>query len=313
MTLQQFKYVLAVAQYRHFELAAESCFVTQSTLSTMISKLEDELGLKIFDRSKKPVEIIPEGALIIDQLKIVMSDIGQMEELVKEIKGEIKGRLTISVIPTIAPFLLPLFLQDFAGKFPELNIEVKEQTTDTIIKQLKSRVLDIGIVSIPLEEKDLIEIKLYDEPFVLFDASLKSHNSSPHSKMDLSNIWLMEEGHCMRTQALQLCNQNKKGSPPSANFDFKAGSIDSLLRFVKANKGSTLLPYLSVLQFSEKEKNQVKHFSTPVPLRTVGVVVHKHFVQKKILELLTSEIQLKVAPLLPEAGGKGGVISPLVS
>jgi LysR family hydrogen peroxide-inducible transcriptional activator len=170
MNIQQLQYVLAVAENRHFELAAQKCFITQSTLSTMISKFEDEIGLQIFDRKNKPVSITTEGQIIIEQLKNIINDIEQLNELVKEIKGEIKGNLSISVIPTIAPYLLPLFMQSFASKFPDLNIKVKEQTTHEIIRNLKSRELDIGIISIPVEDKDIVEHKLYDEPFVFYDA-----------------------------------------------------------------------------------------------------------------------------------------------
>ena len=132
MNIQQFNYILALAEFRHFELAAEKCNITQSTLSTMISKFEEEIGIEIFDRKKKPVQVTKEGSTIIEQLKIITTDIDQLKELTKEVKGEIKGNLTLSVIPTIAPFLLPLFLQDFAAKFPNLNIVVRE---DFIFRQ----------------------------------------------------------------------------------------------------------------------------------------------------------------------------------
>jgi LysR family hydrogen peroxide-inducible transcriptional activator len=139
MNIQQFHYILAVAECKHFELASEKCFITQSTLSTMISKFEDQIGIKIFDRKKKPVQITSEGLLVIEQLKLITNNIDQLNELVKEIKGELKGSLTLSVIPTIAPFLLPLFLQDFASKFPNLKITVREETTVEIQRKLKAR------------------------------------------------------------------------------------------------------------------------------------------------------------------------------
>lgn len=311
MNIQQFNYVLAVAEHRHFELAAEKCCISQSTLSTMISRFEDELSLKIFDRSKKPVEITAEGRVVIEQLKIITGNIGQLGELVRELKGEVKGQLSMAVIPTIAPFLLPLFLQDFAAQFPELHIDVREQTTDEIIRQISARELDIGIVSTPLHEPELLELKLYNEPFVLYDAGKKNKDGSPLKKMDLSNMWLMEEGHCLRTQALHLCELNKKQGPRTANFNFKAGSIDSLLRFVKANKACTLLPWLSVLNFSDHESRDVKRFADPPPVRTVGLVVHKHFVKQRILELIQQEIITKVQPLLSKNKARGKVLSPL--
>lgn len=215
MNLQQFQYILAVAEHKHFELAAEKCFISQSTLSTMISKFEEELGIKIFDRKKKPVHITAEGAIIIDKLKEVTTHIGQLKELVKEIKGEIKGKVSISVIPTVSSYLLPLFLQDFAKKYPLLKLEVREQTTQEIIRQLKSRDLDIGIVSTPLSDAMLEETELYREPFVLYDKQTTSSKKVSVKNIDTSNLWLLEEGHCMRTQALQICNLKK--SQPSQN------------------------------------------------------------------------------------------------
>lgn len=311
MNIQQFQYVLAVAENKHFELAASKCFVTQSTLSTMISKLEDEIGIQIFDRKKKPVAVTKEGQLIIEHLKIICTDIDHFIELSKELKGEIKGNLSISAIPTIAPFLLPLFLQNFATKFQDLNIHVNEQTTDEIIRQIKSRELDIGIVSIPIHDKDLVELKLYDEPFVFYNAGISAAKSMSIKKINLNNLCLMEEGHCMRTQVLKLCDLTKMKSPSKLNFQFKAGSIDSLLRFVKANKATTLLPYLSVIDFSVSEKKHLSHFLSPVPYRSVGLVVHRHFVKKKILSMLQKEIQASLAPVLSLKNIHGEKLDPI--
>jgi LysR family transcriptional regulator, hydrogen peroxide-inducible genes activator len=310
MNIQQFQYIMAVAEHKHFELAAKKCFISQSTLSTMISKLEDEIGIKIFDRKKKPVAITTEGVAIIEQMKVIVNDIDQLKELTKEIKGEVKGNLSISVIPTIAPFLLPLFLQSFAGKFPNLNIRVKEQTTSEIIRQIKTRDLDIGIVSIPIKDHDVMELKLYDEPFVFYDAAMENYSQVKINKVDLSKLYLMEEGHCMRTQVLKLCDLNKRHINSKLNFEFKAGSIDSLLRFVKANQATTLLPFLSILDFSESEKIHISKFLDPVPYRSVGLVVHRHFVKKQIINMLQKEIQEKVAAVLPESDFPGVGISP---
>jgi LysR family hydrogen peroxide-inducible transcriptional activator len=311
MNIQQFQYILAVAEHKHFELASEKCFITQSTLSTMISKFEDEIGFKIFDRKKKPVQLTNEGIVIIEQLKIIANNIGQLTELTKELKGEITGNLTLSVIPTIAPFLLPLFLQEFASKFPSLTIKVREETTAEITRKLKSRELDIGILSIPIEDKELIEIKLYDEPFVFFDPNEVSNKKISVKKMKMKNLCLMEEGHCMRTQVLQLCDINKKLIDSRLNFEYQAGSIDSLLRFVKANNATTLLPYLAVHDFSKREKMHLSQFSTPVPYRTVGMAVHRHFVKKKILEILQKEIMHNISLILTNMDLDGEKLSPV--
>jgi LysR family hydrogen peroxide-inducible transcriptional activator len=311
MNIQQFKYILAVAEYRHFELAAEKCFVTQSTLSTMISKFEDELGIQVFDRKKKPVGLTNEGELIIDQLKIILNNIDQLDELKHELKGEVKGKLTMAVIPTIAPFLLPLFLQDFANRFPDLVIEVRELTTKEILRQLKSRELDIGILSTPINDSEIKEVDLYEEPFVLYDRALKYPDLIAPEMLDLGELWLMEEGHCFRTQVLKLCDINQQLKKSNLNFDFKAGSIDSLLRFVRANRASTLLPYLATTDFDSVEKSYVKKFEEPIPTRKVGIVVHQYFVKTTVLSLLKSQIELSVMPLLINESIKTNTLNPL--
>lgn len=292
MNIQQFQYILAVEETQHFEKAAQQCFVTQSTLSTMILKFEKEIGLQIFDRRKKPVGITNEGRMIIAQLRHIQTKIDELAELTKEIKGEIGGRLHIGCIPTVAPFLLPKFLQKFSIAYPSLFIEVKELTTGEIIRQIKSRELDVGIVSTPLLDKELIEYPVYEEPFVLYQLSQKhvSQKKITISEIDPKNFWLLEEGHCMRNQVLEICDVNQIQINPALNINFKAGSIDSLLRFVRANNGKTLLPYLATLEIQESEKQHLCFFEDPAPSRTVGLVVHSHFAKKKILKVLQKEL-----------------------
>jgi LysR family hydrogen peroxide-inducible transcriptional activator len=300
MNIRQFEYILAVAEIRHFELAAEKCFATQSTLSTMVSKFEEELGITIFNRKKKPVEITAEGEVIIEQLKAIQSQIGVLNELAKEFKGEVNGNLTLSVIPTVAPSLLPLFLQSFAEKFPQLQIEIREQTTAEITRLLKSRELDIGILSLPINDPDLIEIPLYNEPFQLLDYSNNYSEELPVETLNPSDIWLMEEGHCLRTQVLKFCDLDKNYCNTHLNFNFKAGSIDSLVRFVRANQATTLVPFLAANSMPETEQSYLRNFQNPVPVRSIGLVVHRHFVKRRVLYFLEQEIIKKVKPLLPE-------------
>lgn len=311
MNIQQFQYILAVAEHKHFEIASEKCCITQSTLSTMISKFEDEIGFKIFDRKKKPVQLTNEGKIILEQLTIIVNNIDQLKELTNEVKGEVTGSLTLSVIPTIAPFLLPLFLQNFATKFPNLKIKVREETTSEIVRKLKSRELDIGILSVPLNDKEIIEIKLYDEPFLFFDAENEMNENITFKNIKMKNICLMEEGHCMRTQVLQLCDYDENQLGSKLNFEYKAGSIDSLLRFVKANKATTLLPHLATIDFSDNEKMHLGNFISPVPYRTVGLVVHQHFVKKKLLDVLKQDIIEKITTIISQINIEGERLDPI--
>jgi LysR family hydrogen peroxide-inducible transcriptional activator len=242
---------------------------------------------------------------------VVVREIDHLIELTKEMKGEIKGDLSISVIPTIAPYLLPLFLQRFASQFEHLNIKVKEQTTSEIIRQIKSRELDMGIISIPVNEKDLVEVKLYDEPFVFYDADIESHEKVSVEGLNLNNLCLLEEGHCMRTQVLKLCDAHKKRLSSKLNFEYEAGSIDSLLRFVRANGASTLLPLLSTLDLPESEHRHISPFAAPIPFRTVGIVVHKHFVKKRLLKLLQANLLENVGAVLKNTELEGEQLLPV--
>jgi len=311
MNIQQLEYVIALAESRHFETAAARCFVTQSTLSTMIAKLEGELGITIFDRKRKPLELTIEGEVLLEHTRLILKEIEQLQEMAKELKGELKGELKMAVIPTIAPFLLPLFLQAFAQKFPQLKIRVRELTTSEIMRQLKSRDLDIGIVSIPLQDTSLVEYKLYDEPFVYYDAGKKQPKTVSVEKLDMRNIVLLEEGHCMRAQVVQFCDIKRKPLGNRLNFEFKAGSIDSLLRFVKANKAATLLPYLATSDMPMRDLNRVSRLAGSEPYRSVGIVVHRHFVKKRVLELLHDEIVGVVNRVMPKRRMKGEGLDPL--
>jgi LysR family hydrogen peroxide-inducible transcriptional activator len=311
MNIHQVQYVLAVAEYRHFESAAEKCHISQSTLSTMIAKFEEEVGVRIFNRKKKPVELTLEGSRIVDQLKVVSKDIEQLFEIAREMKGEVAGDINLSVIPTVAPFLLPLFLQELAQQFPKLNIVVREETTEVIRKKLKSREIDIGIVSIPLHDKELVEFKLYDEPFLFFDAKNISARKVSLKDLRTKDLCLMEEGHCMRTQVLGLCKPGPIKQQASLNFEYKAGSIDGLIRFVRSNRFSTLLPFLSTLDFSADQKRHLSPFATNVPFRTIGLIVHQHFVKKKLLNIIRESIIARTSGILPKLDTKAQMLDPL--
>ena len=161
MTIIQFEYIIAVDNYRHFGKAADSCFVTQPTLSMQIQKLEDQLGILIFDRSKQPVVPTDIGKRIIAQARTVVSDAKRIGELVSEEKGEVAGELTIGIIPTLSPYLLPLFIHNFIEKYPKVTVTVRELITEEVVHRLKNETLDIGIIVTPYEDPGLIEKKTF--------------------------------------------------------------------------------------------------------------------------------------------------------
>lgn len=301
MNIQQFQYVLAVVDLKNFEAAAERCFVTQSTLSTMIGRLEDELGIKIFNRKTKPVSITPDGAVLIERFRIIMSEVAGLENVVQELKGEMSGELKLGVIPTVAPYLLPLFLSQFAEEYPKITVVVKEMTTPQIQQALKIRALDIGILALPISDEEFIETPLYTEPFMVYDfRDEKSDRKITLDTLDYSKIWLLQEGHCLRSQVYKICELSNNTPKSNVNFEFESGSMDSLLRITKASKGITIIPFLASIDLSESEQSNLIEFMEPVPARSVGLLTHKHFVKKQLLNQLKSAIKMAVKHKIPD-------------
>jgi LysR family hydrogen peroxide-inducible transcriptional activator len=292
MNLQQLEYIVAVDTHRHFVKAAESSFVTQATLSMMIKKLEDELGVKIFDRSKVPVMPTDIGREIIEQARITLKESKRIEEIVSHQKGMVKGNLRIGIIPTLAPYLLPLFLQEFLQEHPHVKLHISEMNTETIIRELESQHLDAGILATPLNRPALTEMPLFYEQFVVYAAEgnqlMKKKYVLP-SDLDVNHLWLLEEGHCLRNQALNLCELKKKESELHS-LDYEAGSIETLRKMVKINQGITIIPELAIADLPEGEKDCVRFFKPPAPVREISLVTYRHFVKQRLIEALKSTI-----------------------
>lgn len=311
MNIQQIKYAIAVAEVQSFGKAAEKCFITQSTLSTMISRLESELGLQLFDRKKKPITTTKEGEAILQQLKIINKELETLDEVVGDLKGESSGQLNIGVIPTVAPYLLPLFLNAFVQKHPNIKFIISEITTDNIIEGLENRTLDIGILSTPLQHNTLIEKPLYNEPFLLFDKTRKrSKKNVKVDEIDCNRLWLLNEGHCLRAQVETICNLHNQRNDHS-NLEYKSGTIDTLMKFVRKNHAITLLPYLATLDLSQEDLSYLHPLAAPQPAREISLVVHQHFVKKGILTSIQASIQKVIQPLLSEQKLKKWLVAPV--
>ncbi len=312
MNIQQFQYILAVVDLRNFEAAAEKCFVTQSTLSTMIAKFEEEIGIQIFNRKTKPVSITHEGKQIVERLRILTKEVDSLKNLVQELKNEQEGELRIAVIPTVAPYLLPLFLTTFTKAFPKLKVILMEATTAEIISGLNHRTIDIGILAVPLHEETLVEVHLYYEPFLVYDCtSVKRRKTITSQELDYTKLWLMEEGHCLSTQVKRICDLSHKHAGKPLNIEFRAASMDSLIRFTKANSGITIIPYLAAKDLQNDNDCKIIAFAEPVPTRNISLVTHQHFVKKKLLKDLQEIIQKAVAPYMPVIEAKKKVVKPL--
>jgi len=292
MNLQQLEYIIAIDQERHFVRAAENCHITQATLSMMVKKLEDELNIKIFDRSQQPVTPTREGAEVIERAKKIVADVAMLHDYVKELKGGILGELHIGIIPTLAPYLLPLFIKPFLEKFPQLKITIKELITDEIIAKLKNGSLDVGLLATPLNEPLIAEhVLFYEEYYAYASASEKLPNKKYLLPKDINpnHLWLLEEGHCMRNQLVNLCSL-KKQEQKNVSFHYEAGSIETLINLVDRDDGITILPKLTTLKLSASQKNKLREFAAPKPVREISLVTSKNFPRKKILTHLKNEI-----------------------
>jgi LysR family hydrogen peroxide-inducible transcriptional activator len=292
MTLVQLEYIVAVDTYRHFALAAENCFVTQPTLSMQIQKLEEDLAVKIFDRSKQPVMPTDAGIEVIAQARILLHEANQLKELVKTRKGEIEGHLRLGVIPTLAPYLLPLFLNRFLEKYPKVRISVTEQTTDTIIEKLKNNQLDAGLLVTPLADGGITEYPLFYEEFMVYVSRKCAEFDKKYimpDDIDVKHLWLLKEGHCMRSQIMNLC-QLQRQLKEEMHLDYETGSIETLMKMAELNNGVTIIPELALLDLSESKLTMIREFKAPAPVREVSLVTHRNFIKKRLIDVLKEEI-----------------------
>ncbi|TDW99330.1 hydrogen peroxide-inducible genes activator [Dinghuibacter silviterrae] len=303
MNFQQLEYIVAVDTYRHFATAAEKCFVTQPTLSMMIQKLEDELGAKIFDRSRQPVVTTEVGKPIVEQARIILKETAHLKELVRERQGTIAGELKVGIIPTLAPYLLPLFVKTFLKKYPLVRLVITELRTETIIEQLKSGALDVGILVTPLGDAHLTELPLFYEEFVVYTAKNEPIWGKKYvlaEDIDVKHLWLMEEGHCMRSQILNLCELRKQVADHD-NFHYEAGSIETLIKMVEANAGVTILPELAARDLGARQQKNLRYFKDPAPVREVSLTIHRHYVRRKLVDKLKEEILRQIPDGMREA------------
>ena len=294
MTLVQLEYLVAVDTFRHFATAAEHCFVTQPTLSMQLQKLEEELGVQLFDRSRVPVRPTEVGKDIIAQARVVLAESKKVQEIVLNQKQELSGELRIGVIPTLAPYLIPLFITGFLEKYPNVRVVVQELLTDQIIEKLNHELLDVGLLVTPLENKSIRELPLFYEAFVTYinpNHELAKLKAVSPAQLDLEELWVLNEGHCFRSQVLNICNRSVHlGAEGKGHLDYMSGSLETLKRIVETQHGLTLLPELSVLDMPEEKRHLVHPFQDPQPLREVSLVVHRSFLKKKLIEALQKEI-----------------------
>lgn len=290
MTLQQLKYIVALEAHRHFQRAAESCFVAQPTLTLQVQKLEEELGVQIFDRTEFPIQPTELGIKIIEQAKRTLYSAEVIYGITKNERDSIEGKFRFGVIPTVAPYLLPLFLKSFTELYPNTQLEIREMQSERIIEALKTNELDLAIMATPIEMDEIREIPLYQEPFLLFaqpQHELMNLKQIKAENLRADEIWILDEGHCLRNQVLNLCEASN--GIENQGFTFKSGSIETLKNMIKYHSGYTIIPELAA-RLSD-DKKFIRRFEDPQPTREIGLVCHQNFARQQLLNMIKKSIQ----------------------
>ena len=307
ITLTQLEYVVAVDEFRHFATAADKCFVTQPTLSMQIKKLEDDLGVIIFDRSRQPVVPTDIGYKLIEQARTVLASAQRIKEIINEEKQEVAGSLKIGIIPTLAPYLLPIFIGDYIRRYPGVQVEVEELISEEIIRRLKHDTLDVGVFVTPYHDDKIVEQPVFYEEMMIYahpDHELLKKKDIETQDIATPELWMLGDGYCFRDQVVNLCEM-RGTQHKNLPFDFESNSLETLMKIVDREGGFTLIPELATLYMTEEKKKQVRSFTVSKPLREVSVIYSRHFTKQKLIDLLCEDIRQVVPPgMLKKERGK---------
>ena len=297
MNIQQLDYLIAVDKYKHFGKAAQACFITQPTLSAMIQKLEDELDVKIFDRTTHPIRTTDIGIKILVQAKKVIDEVNELKNTASLLNNMLAGKLNLGIIPTVSTFILPTEIFDFLQKNPKIELNVKEMTTENIIKSLKSGELDAGIIATPYDAADeFYRDFIFNEELMIYSSEhLKKAEDSfvIPEELDLEKVWLLEEGNCLRTQFENICNLKENSLKPK-NLDFVASNIYTLLQMVDRVGGISILPELAISQLPDIKREKVMRFRKPFPYREISMIYYKPTYKQKIIDELIAEVKASI-------------------
>jgi LysR family hydrogen peroxide-inducible transcriptional activator len=283
------EYIVAVDKYRHFVKAAKACGVTQSTLSSMIHKLEEELDVQIFDRDSHPVRPTLCGEKVISQAKILLFNAAQLRETVLSEKEQESGEVNMGVIPTVAPYILPRLFKTMHGSYPAVTLRVSEARAANIVQRLERAELDMALLTTPLGNASLLEIPVYYEKFVAYvspsEPVFKLKEIDSH-ELPTEHLWVLQEGLCLRNQVLKIC---KSESGYSAIYE--AGSIDTLVKIVDENGGYTIIPELHVALLRDDQQSQIRKIVNPEPVREISLVVRHDYVRERLLNIVAGCIR----------------------
>lgn len=304
MTLVQLQYIVALDIYRSFVAAAEACHVSQPALTTQIKRLESQLGVILFDRSKKPVIPTSIGEQIIEQARFVLQESQKIKDLIRDFEAEMSGELRLGIIPTVAPYLLPLFVNDFNQSYPQVGLSINEEKTESIIQDLRNGDLDAGIIATPVNKKGIKTFPLFYEQLYAYVSEghrLTDEKSICALKIDPAELLLLKEGNCFRNQVINIC-QDKQNAEEFTAFFYQSNSIESLKRIVDSRDAITIIPELATLVLPENKRMRVKPFSDCSPVREISLVVSRSFLKKRLLESLMQSIRAGVPEGMKQIG-----------
>ncbi len=288
MNLRDLKYLVALAEHRHFGRAAAACFISQPTLSTQIKKLEDELGVSLVERAPRHVMLTPAGRDAAERARRIIADVEEMREAARRSQNPEAGTVRLGIFPTLGPYLLPHVVSRVRERFQQLELLLIEEKTEVILRQLRDGKLDAGILALPLHDDQLHIEFLFEEPFML--AVPQAHalaSSKPLTMRDLANesLLLLEDGHCLRDQALDVCHLAGAGEKTG----FRATSLETLRQMVAANVGITLLPVLAVKPpVAASQDIRLLSFRAPAPSRQIAMVWRRSSAMSDFLSKLAA-------------------------
>ncbi len=289
MNLQQLRYVVAVNRFRNFAKAAESCNVSQPTLSAMLQKLEEELDIRIFERSNKSVTPTTAGEKIIRQAETALLEIDRIGEIVLEGKGQIGGKFALSVGPTIAPYILPKFIKKYRESFPSVELSIQELKVNFMLDALLRGELDAGIAISENAREGILEIPLYTEKFLVYlaESCWRKLPVFKPDNLEHENMWIMKDAQCLRDSAFSFCKSRQKG-----NHIYEAGSITTLVHIVDENGGFTIIPEMHLLFLSDKQRENVRPIEGDyLSQRRVSLYIKEDYIRQRMLNTVTDTLK----------------------
>jgi LysR family transcriptional regulator, hydrogen peroxide-inducible genes activator len=297
MNIRDLNYLIAVAEFGHFGRAAKACFVSQPTLSMQLKKLEERLGVVLFERNNKQVLITEIGRQLVEKARKIVLEVDELKQLAKAYTSPYAGSLKLGVIPTVAPYLLPQVMPFIKAKFNQLTLYLVEEKTPVLIEQLSRGKIDVAIMALPIEDEFNHQI-LYNEPFYFACAStnaLAKNTTIALNELTQHPIMLLEEGHCLREQALEICHQAKVDKLA----DFSATSLETLRLMVAADIGVTMLPALSIIKAPNADI-RILSFEDKIPTRQIALFWRKNSHRQSCFVALSELISDKTQSLLSQ-------------